>query len=146
MTYELEKLAEMARGIWSDDAVNSDDLCFVLGIDGETLTFFSPSDASGLVYCRAQVAPLDAETCPAGFAEAMLQGNFFWTGTRGGTLSFSESDGAIYLTDRFDVGTLENEGDFARYAAEFIRTVDDWRVRRSAYIDDALEDAGRGLV
>ena len=143
MTNELEKLAEMARGVWSEDAVSSDNLCFVLGIDGETLTFFSPGDASGLVYCRAQVAPLDAETCPPDFAEAMLQGNFFWTGTRGGTLSFSESDGAIYLTDRFDVGTLENEGDFARYVAGFIRTVDDWRVRRSAYIDDALADAGK---
>lgn len=32
MTNELEKLAGMARVIWSEDAVSADDLCFVLGI------------------------------------------------------------------------------------------------------------------
>ena len=143
MTKELERLAEMAGRVWTDGAVTSDDFGFALEAGGDTLTFFSPGEASGLVYCRARIAPLDPEACPAKFAESLLQGNFFWSGTRGATISFSEQEREIYLTDRFDEGAFPEDGDLSRYVSDFARTLDDWRVRRSAYIDDASEDAGK---
>jgi hypothetical protein len=136
MTNELQNLAELARSIWSDDAVSSDDFGFALETGGDTLTFFSPSESPETLYCRAKVAPLVAETCPAGFAEDLLGGNFFWTGTRGGTLSFNEKDGIIYLTDRLDTGALDGEDALAGYVADFTRTLDDWRVRRAVYIKE----------
>ena len=143
MTGELERLAEMAGRIWTEDAVTSDDFGFALEVGGDTLTFFSPGEASGLVYCRARIASLDPEKCPAKFAESLLQGNFFWSGTRGATISFCEPEHEIYLTDRFDEGAFAEDDDFSRYVADFSRTLDDWRVRRSACIDDASEDAGK---
>ncbi len=143
MITELERMFETAKRIWTEGAVSSDDFGFALEVDGNTLIFFSPRESSGLIYCRAKVASLDAENCPPDFAEALLQGNFFWTGTRGATLSFSEPDGMIYLTDRFDAGAFGDDEAFVRYVSDFVRTLDDWRVRRSAYIDDVAEDAGK---
>ena len=133
MTNELQNLAEMAKATWGDDAVSADDFGFALETDEGTLTFFSPAESSETLYCRAKVAPLDAETCPAGLAEDLLGGNFFWTGTRGGTLSFNRKDGVLYLTDRLDTGALDGGDALAAYVADFTRTLDDWRLRRAVY-------------
>lgn len=143
MTMELERLADMAKRIWTDGAVTADGFGFAVETGDDTLTFFSPGEASGLVYCRSRIAPIDPEKCPAEFAEELLQGNFFWSGTRGATISFSKPDGEIFLTDRFDEGAFADDGDFARYVLDFTRTLDDWRVRRSVYIDGASKDAGK---
>lgn len=144
MTTGLDRLAEMAKHIWTEGAVSSDDFGFALDVGADTLTFFSPGEGSGLVYCRAKIASLDPEKCPPKFAESLLQGNFFWSGTRGSTISFSEQEHELYLTDRFDDGAFDEDEDLAAYVADFTRTLDDWRTRRAAYIGDESEDAGKG--
>ena len=137
MTKELERLAEMARRIWTDGAVTSDGFGFALEIGGDTLTFFSPGEASGLVYCRARIASLDPEKCPTKFAESLLQGNFFWSGTRGSTISLSKPDNEIFLTDRFDDGAFAEDDDFVRYVVDFTRTLDDVASRNDALGQEA---------
>ena len=116
MTTGLDRLAEMAKRVWTEGAVSSDDFGFALDVGADTLTFFSPGEGSGLVYCRAKIASLDPEKCPPKFAESLLQGNFFWSGTRGSTISFSEQEHELYLTDRFDEGAVSASYERDRFA------------------------------
>ena len=141
MTGNLEKLAEMASGMWTEKAVSTDDIGFVLELGDVKMSFFSHDGLPNTAFCRACIASLGETKCPDDFAEAALAGNFFWSGTNGATLSYNEDENAFYLTDRFDDNAFSNEDAFETYVAGFMRTVMDWRERLAIYLPEPQDKA-----
>ena len=141
MTGNLEKLAEMASGMWTEKAVSTDDIGFVLELGDVKMSFFSHDGLPNTAFCRACIASLGETKCPDDFAEAALAGNFFWSGTNGATLSYNEDENAFYLTDRFDDNAFSNEDAFETYVAGFMRTVMDWRERLAIYLPEPQDNA-----
>ena len=136
MTGNLEKLAEMAADMWTEKAVSTDDIGFVLELGDVKMSFFSHDGLPNTAFCRACIASLGETKCPDDFAEAALAGNFFWSGTNGATLSYNEDENAFYLTDRFDDDAFSDDDAFETYIAGFMRTVLDWRERLSIYLPE----------
>ena len=134
MTDNLQRLAEMARGIASPEAVAEDDFGFSLDLDDVTLNFFAPSGDSYCVYCRAKVGEFGEQECPDDFAESALKGNFFWRATDGASLALNTEENAVYLTDRFDDGAFEDEDAFRDYINDFLRMLFDWQESLNASI------------
>ena len=134
MIERLQQLADMAQGFAPPEAVAMDEYGFSLDVNGDILSFFSPGGEVPACYCRAKVAELGARKCPGAFAEAALNGNFFWRGTEGATLSLNTAENAIYLTDRFDEGAFEDEKAFQAYIDGFVRTLFDWQERLDTYM------------
>ena len=141
MTGNLEKLAEMASGMWTERAVSTDDIGFVLELGDVKMSFFSHDGLPKTAFCRAVVASLGEMKCPDGFAEAALAGNFFWSGTNGATLSYNEAENAFYLTDRFDDDAFSDDDAFESYVAGFMRSVMDWRERLAIYLPEPQDNA-----
>ena len=129
MTDRLQRLADMAIGIASQEAVESDDSGFTLKVNDTQLTFFETGGDTGAFYCRALIGSFGDGMCPCKFAEAALKGNFFWQATDGATLSLNEQENAVYLTDRFDKNAFEDEAAFTEYLNDFLQCVYDWQVR-----------------
>ncbi len=141
MTGNLEKLAEMASGMWTEKAVSTDDIGFVLELGDVKMSFFSHDGLPNTAFCRAIVASLGETKCPDDFAEAALSGNFFWSGTNGATLSYNEDENAFYLTDRFDDDAFSDDDAFETYIAGFMRTVMDWRERLAIFLPEPQDRA-----
>ena len=141
MTGNLEKLAEMASGMWTEKAVSTDDIGFVLELGDVKMSFFSHDGLPNTAFCRACIASLGETKCPDDFAEAALAGNFFWSGTNGATLSYNEDENAFYLTDRFDDDVFSDDDAFEAYIAGFMRTVMDWRERLAIYLPEPQDKA-----
>ena len=141
MTGNLEKLAEMASGMWTEKAVSTDDIGFVLELGDVKMSFFSHDGLPNTAFCRACIASLGETKCPDDFAEAALAGNFFWSGTNGATLSYNEDENAFYLTDRFDDDAFSDDDSFEAYIAGFMRTVMDWRERLAIYLPEPQDKA-----
>lgn len=141
MTGNLEKLAEMAVDMWTEKAVYTDDIGFVLELGDVKMSFFSHDGLPNTAFCRACIASLGETKCPDDFAEAALAGNFFWSGTNGATLSYNEDENAFYLTDRFDYDAFSDDDAFEAYIAGFMRTVMDWRERLAIYLPEPQDKA-----
>ena len=139
MTSNLERLSEMASEMWTEKAVSTDDIGFVLELGDVKMSFFSHDGLPNTAFCRAVVASLGEMKCPDGFAEEALAGNFFWSGTNGATLSYNEDENSFYLTDRFDDDAFSDDDAFEAYIAGFMRTVMDWRERLAIYLPE-LQD------
>lgn len=135
MTRELERLAGLAAELAPPEALSHNDLGFTLATSAADLDFFASGGAASTIYCRARVGALGEAECPAAFAEAALMGNFFWRATEGATLSWNETENAIYLTDRFDEGAMADAKALANYADGFLRTLHDWRARLQSYLE-----------
>ncbi len=129
MTDKLQRLADMAIGIASQDAVVADDSGFTLNVNDTRLFFFETEGDTGAFYCRALIGSFGDGKCPGVFAEAALKGNFFWQATDGATLSLNEQENAVYLTDRFDKDAFVDEAAFKDYLNGFLQSVYDWQVR-----------------
>ena len=134
MIERLQQLADMAQSFAPPEAIGEGEFGFTLDVNGDSLSFFSPGGSSAVCYCRAKVAALGAQKCPGEFAEAALNGNFFWRGTSGAVLSLNTAENAIYLTDRFDEGAFEDEDAFKDYINGFLRTLFDWQERLDSYV------------
>ena len=132
---KLQRLADIAVGIASEEAVEINEVGFTLNVQDVQLMFFAPDIKTAPVYCRALIGNLGNSECPGDFAEAALAANFFWRATEGATLSLNEQENAVYLTDRFDEGAFEDEKAFTDYINTFLRNVYDWQLHLANYIN-----------
>ena len=98
---------------------------------GVKLVFVVPETAPETVYCRAEIGRIDDGADEYACARAMLEGNCFWQGTKGGTLGLRGK--VAYLTDRRDASFFEEEGVLEAYAEDMIDTVLLWRERIETY-------------
>ncbi len=101
--------------------------------DGDAVEFFrAGGEPEGEVSVRAKVLELDSVARPGDFAKSALGGNFFWSGTRGATLSVGV-DGALWLTERRAIDELSDAEGFGQCLGDFTETMADWRERSALY-------------
>lgn len=101
--------------------------------DGDAVEFFrAGGEPEGEVSVRTKVLDLDGVARPGDFAKSVLGGNFFWSGTRGGTLSVGV-DGGLWLTERRAIDELSDAEGFGQCLDDFAETVLDWRERSALY-------------
>jgi len=115
--------------------------CFT--VNGVTLKLVTNAETPADVDLEAQVGSFAGVADKVTFLEDALKANFFWQGTRGGTLGLGgEGEGEnLVLSDRRDADDLCAEGAFAAWLDGFVRTVRDWR----QYISDLTPTAGEGV-
>lgn len=129
MTEELERALEAffkGAGVDVPEADAAGVRTFALS--GVELKLVCPPDESACVDCEAYVGSFAEVADKATLMEDALEANFFWEGTRGGTLGLAEGDGDdLVLSDRRDVDDLTGEGALGAWLSDFVRTVHDWR-------------------
>ncbi len=130
----IDRLAETAESAWPGAVERIGEEGFSLDAGGLKLLFYvrGGSDETGL--CRAGIGSPAELADPGAFAEAALEGNFFWGGTGGATLSYCAADGGVHLTDSFATDALAGDPQaFASFADGMVRAAQDWRLRFSLY-------------
>lgn len=133
MQAAFEDIQRLAAGRWPDACSSAGDQCFTLDAGAFRAEFFrAPGDPAGDVCVRAKVLDLGAVRRAGAFAVAAVQGNYFWGGTRGATLSLG-SDNALWLTERREAAELADAESLEACLADFALTIDDWRERSALY-------------
>lgn len=134
MTYDFESLKIWAQERFGGDFADGGSNAFSVALaDGGAVEFFhAAGEPEGEVFVRAKVLELDEVARPGDFAKSVLGGNYFWSGTRGATLSVG-TDGALWLTERRAIDELSDAEGFNRCLGDFADTVSDWRERSALY-------------
>ena len=135
MTSDFESLKTMARERLGENFADGGANAFSVATgDGDAVEFFhAGGEPEGEVSVRAKVLDLDEVARPGDFAKAALGGNFFWSGTRGATLSVGV-DGGLWLTERRAIDELSDAEGFRQCLDDFAETVSDWRERSALYV------------
>lgn len=135
MAYDFESLKELARELRAEGFADGGSGAFSVALeDGDAVEFFrAGGEPEGEVCVRAKVLDLDGVARPGDFAKSVLGGNFFWSGTRGATLSVGK-DGALWLTERRAIDELSDAEGFGQCLGDFAETVEDWRERSALYV------------
>lgn len=94
--------------------------------ENDVTMILAQSEDGAAVYCRAEVGALDGLDADAAI-RALIEGNYFWSATAGGTLSIK--DGAVFLTDRREPTYFAEDGALGEYLDRFVDTVITWRER-----------------
>lgn len=134
MTGDFESLKGFARERWGEAFADGGQGAFSVALEGGgSVEFFRPGWApDGVVCVRAKVLDMDEVGRPGDFAKSVLGGNFFWSGTRGATLSVG-TDGALWVTERRGIEDLSDAEGFGQCLGDFADTVADWRERSGLY-------------
>lgn len=131
----FETVTECAKRVFGDAAEKTGEQALVVTGEGDlSFTLFSDSPDGRDVYFRAKVAPLEGVADPGALCEEALQGNFFWQGTQGATLSLNDTEQALYLTDRRDATDLDEDEALRDFAEGFVQRVVLWRGRRDDHV------------
>lgn len=134
MTSDFESLKTLARDLRAEGFADGGAGAFSVALeDGDAVEFFrTGGEPEGEVNVRTKVLDLDDVARPGDFAKSVLGGNFFWSGTRGGTLSVGV-DGGLWLTERRAIDELSDAEGFGQCLDDFAETVLDWRERSALY-------------
>ena len=136
----IECLAKTAENAWPGAVERIGDEGFTLDAGGFKLLFCIRGGSGETGLCRAEIGNLDDLADPGAFAEAALEGNFFWNGTDGAALSYRAKDGKAYLTGVFPADALEDDPQaFSSFADGMARTAQDWRLRFSNFAKSGKE-------
>ena len=135
MTSDFESLKTLARNLRAGGFADGGPNAFSVALEGgDAVEFFrAGGEPEGEVSVRAKVLALDEVPRPGDFAKSALGGNFFWSGTRGATLSVG-LDGALWLTERRAIDELSEAEGFGQCLYDFAETLSDWRERSALYV------------
>lgn len=138
----FETVLDCARRIFGDAAVQTDENVLVVTVEENlSMTLFSDGPDSRDIYFRSKVAALAGTADPGALCEDALQGNFFWQGTEGASLSLNDAEQALYLTDRRDAEDLDDDETLRAFCERFLHMVLLWRARRDDYL--SVEEGGK---
>ncbi|MBQ7251699.1 MAG: type III secretion system chaperone [Kiritimatiellae bacterium] len=134
MTSDFESLKTLARERLGDGFADGGPNAFSVATeDGDAIAFFrAGGEPEGEICVRAKVLDLDGVARPGDFAKSVLGGNFFWSGTRGATLSVG-TDGGLWLTERRAIDELSDAEGFRQCLDDFAETLSDWRERSALH-------------
>lgn len=134
MTYDFDSLKTWARERFGGACADGGPNAFSVTLeDGGAVEFFhAAGEPEGEVFVRAKVLELDDVARPGDFAKSVLGGNFFWSGTRGATLSVGV-DGGLWLTERRPIDELSDAEGFGQCLGDVAATMADWRERGALY-------------
>ena len=132
MNETFEDLSALAEARCGAAYASGRDGFFSVADETLTVEFFRAAGDPAAAAVRARLLDL-AEVPRAGdFAKAALAGNFFWSGTRGATLSVG-ADNALYATERRLLDELCDGDGLAQCLDDFAGTARDWRERSALY-------------
>lgn len=133
MNADFDDIRQLAASRWPNECEVVDEHCFLLDAGAFRAEFFrAPGDPEGDVCVRAKVLEMEDVRRAGAFAVAAVQGNYFWGGTRGATLSVGR-DGALWLTERREAAELADAESLEECLSDFALTIDDWRERSALY-------------
>ena len=128
MNHDFNDLAETAAGTFGKAFVRRSGRAFSL-VSGEgTVSFAALASDPALAIVRTRILDIGSMAGKGAMALDALEGNFFWSGTGGGTLSVGE-DGGLWLTERRPVEELAAPGGLEACLGSFARTASLWRER-----------------
>ena len=105
---------------------------FSVSLETLTVEFVRAAGDPAAAIVRAKILDLADVPRADDFAKAALAGNFFWSGTRGATLSIG-ADNALWLTERRPLDELCDGDGLAQCLDDFAETALDWRERSALY-------------
>lgn len=130
---------DAAEALYGARCEAAEEPAVVIDLDDTTsVTVFSRSPDDGEVFVRARVGSLEGLANPGDLCEAALQGNLFWQGTDGATLSLNHDEMALYLTDRRPADTLADAESLGDFLQDFTSTLGVWRNRLELSGKEAL--------
>ena len=132
MNFDFDQLKTYAAERLPEAFTPEGDGAFALALDGIVLHFVSASGDPAAAIVRAKILDLADVPRAGDFAKAVLAGNFFWSGTRGATLSIG-GDNALYATERRPLDELANADGLAQCLDDFSATIADWQERSALY-------------
>ena len=130
----FENVINCAATIFGDAGEFVGDGVYSVDFDGVKLVLFTSNDDSENIYFRAKVASLEGTDDPGRLCEEALQGNFFWSGTGGATLSLNREERALYLTDCLSADDLPDADAILAACRNLLRVVRDWQIRRNVHL------------
>ncbi len=128
MNSDFNNIASLAAQSFGESFVPRGECAFSLVLDEGTISFASVLANPAMALVRMRVLDLSVLPRKGGLALAALEGNFFWSGTNGGTLSVGE-DGGLWLTERRPVDELAAPGGLSDCVSSFTETAFEWRER-----------------
>ncbi|MBP5674140.1 MAG: type III secretion system chaperone [Victivallales bacterium] len=132
MNTSFEDVASLAESRYRDAFVRGAGNSFSLLEDGRQIDFFQVPGELATSVVRARVLSIANMLRAADFAKACIAGNFFWSGTRGATLSISEDD-VLYLTERRPLDELADADGFDACLENIMQAITDWQERSALY-------------
>ncbi len=132
MTNDFSDIQRIAKDKFGAACVQRMGNAFSLEFDEGEISFAAIPGSPAFSIVRARVLDMSGVGRVGGLALAALEGNFFWSGTNGGTLSADE-DGSLWLTERRPVAELASPEGLDNCISEFAKTVSAWRERSSLH-------------
>lgn len=134
----IEKLTDMLAELMGGREVPTPDANgeIALTVEGVQLKLACLSSAAEDIYCHAVVGSVADLAHPDRVLEDVLEANFFWSGTAGGTLSILPGTDSLLLADRRDGDYFDSAQTLKDYLSAFASKVIEWRV----YLDDCREE------
>ena len=130
----FENVIDSAATVFGDAGELSEEGVYTVDFDGVKLALFTSDNDPGDVYFRAKIASLEGTDNPGKLCEEALQGNFFWSGTGGATLSLNREERTLYLTDRLSAESLPDADAVLAACRDLMRIVRDWQRRRNVHL------------
>jgi len=128
MNYDFSDIQHAAEENFGDACVPRGGDAFSLVLPDGAVSFASIPGNPAQAIVRTRMFDTNGLSRKGGLALAALEGNFFWSGTNGATLSLGE-DGALWLTERRPVDELAVPGGLDACLDELAETVAVWRER-----------------
>lgn len=132
MNETFDDLSGIAQRDYGEAFAPDEGGSFSIAAEMGAVEFIHAAGEPAAAVVRAKVLDLAGIPRAGDFAKAALAGNFFWSGTRGATLSIG-SDNALWLTERRPLDELCDGDGLAQCIGDFQDTVSDWRERSSLY-------------
>ena len=132
MNTSFDDVASLAETRYRNAFVRGDGNSFSLLEDGRQIDFFPVPGEPATAMVRARVLSIADIPRAADFAKACIAGNFFWSGTRGATLSISV-DNMLYLTERRPLDELADVDGLEACLENIMQAITDWQERSALY-------------
>ena len=132
MSTSFDDVASLAESRYRDAFARGEGNSFSLLEDGRQIDFFQVPGEPATAVVRARVLSIANMHRAADFAKACIAGNFFWSGTRGATLSISADD-VLYLTERRPLDELADVDGFDACLENIMQAITDWQERSALY-------------
>jgi len=132
MNTTFEDLSALAKSLYGEAFASDEGGSFLLATEFGPLEFFRAAGDPAAVIVRVRILDLANVPRASDFAKAAISGNFFWSGTRGATLSIGV-DNALYATERRLLDEIDDADGLASCLDDFADTVVDWQERSALY-------------
>jgi len=132
MNATFEDFSAMAESRCGGAYASCGEGSFSVSLEAVTVEFFRAAGDPAAAIVRAKLVDMSGVPRAGDFAKAAIEGNFFWGGTRGATLSIGR-DNALYATERRPLDELCDGDGLAQCLDDFAETALDWRERSALY-------------